>query len=200
MTTTADDLDLNNPRILIIGYGRHGKDTVADLMRTHYGLTYRSSSEFANEHIIFPALKDKYDYKTVEACFEDRSNHRKEWYDLISEYCDMDPTRLGREIFDESDIYCGLRNKREFHAIRNAGIFDLCVWVDRSDHLPPEDESSNSLKQWMADYTIDNNGSEDDLIINVRSFMDNLLGRDTDTMTINTTATSPQTHLTLVTD
>jgi hypothetical protein len=192
------DLDnMPNPRIMIIGYGRHGKDTVADILQTHYGLTFRGSSEFCAENVIFPVLKDRYGYKTVAECFEDRSNHRKEWYDLISEYCDMDPTRLSREIFDQSDIYCGLRNKREFHAARNAGIFDISIWVDRSDHLPPEDKSSNNLEQWMADFTIDNNGTLDDLIINVRSFMDNLLGRDTEVLTIDTSKPS---HLTLVTD
>jgi hypothetical protein len=32
----------------------------------------------------------------------------------------------------------GLRNKKEFFAMQNTGVFDYAIWVDRSDHLPPE--------------------------------------------------------------
>jgi len=161
-------------KILIIGYGRHGKDTVAEYLRDKYGLTFKSSSMHCAENAVFPALKDMYGYKTVEECFADRSNHRKEWYDLISKYCEKDPSRIGREIFEVSDMYCGLRNKREFHSIRNNGIVDVVVWVDRSDWLPPEDESSNTLKPWMADYIIDNNRDIDELYRNVDDLMRHL--------------------------
>jgi len=74
---------------------------------------------------------------------------------------------LGREIFKEHDIYCGLRNKREFHAMRNTSVFDYAIWVDRSDHLPEEAKTSMSLEQWMADFTIDNNGTLEELQFNV---------------------------------
>jgi hypothetical protein len=161
-------------KILIIGYGRHGKDTVAEYLRDKYGLTFKSSSMHCAENAVFPALKDMYGYKTVEECFADRSNHRKEWYDLISKYCESDPSRIGREIFEVSDMYCGLRNKREFHSIRNNGIVDVVIWVDRSDWLPPEDESSNTLKPWMADYIIDNNRDIDELYRNVDDLMRHL--------------------------
>lgn len=164
-------------KILIIGYGRHGKDTVAEYLRDKYGLTFKSSSMHCAENAVFPALKDMYGYKTVEECFADRSNHRKEWYDLISKYCEKDPSRIGREIFEVSDMYCGLRNKREFHSIRNNGIVDVVVWVDRSDWLPPEDESSNTLKPWMADYIIDNNRDIDELYRNVDDLMRRLNDR-----------------------
>lgn len=154
-------------KILIIGYGRHGKDTVAEYLRDHYGLTFKSSSMHCAENAVFPALRDIYGYSTVEECFADRSNHRTEWYDLISEYCESDPARIGREIFEVSDIYCGLRNKRELHAIRNNGLVDVAIWVDRSDLLPPEDKTSNTLKPWMADFVIDNNGTLEQLYRNI---------------------------------
>jgi hypothetical protein len=56
-----------------------------------------------------------------------------------------------------------LRNKGEFHAMRNTGVFDYAIWVDRSDHLPQEDKSSMTLEPWMSDYVIDNNGTLADL-------------------------------------
>jgi len=75
--------------------------------------------------------------------------------------------RLGRNLFAQNQIYCGLRNKREFFAMQNEEIFDYAIWVDRTDHLPKEDPKSMSIEQWMCDYTIDNNGDLDRLQKNV---------------------------------
>ena len=160
-------------KILIVGHGRHGKDTMAEYLQDNYGLTYNSSSEFCSENVVFPVLKNLYGYKTHEEAFADRHNHRAEWYDLISGYCKNDPSRLGKEIFRVSDIYCGLRNKREFHSLRNQCVFDYSVWVDRSDHLPPEPKESNSIEQWMCDYTIDNNADLQELYNNIDDFANN---------------------------
>ena len=154
-------------KLLIIGYGRHGKDTVSEYMAKKYNMKYNSSSWHCAANVCYPALKRKYKYKSVKECFDDRSNHRAEWYDLISAYCDDDHARIGREIFSFSNIYCGVRNKREFRAIRNNGLYDYSIWVDRSDHLPPEDPSSNTLSEFMADFTIDNNGTLDQLYKNI---------------------------------
>lgn len=163
------------PKLLIIGHGRHGKDTVCDILKSHYNFSFRSSSEFCAEKFIYKELKDKYNYKTFIECYNDRHNHRSEWYDMIHDYCSLDHARLGREIFAEHDIYCGLRNKAEFHAMRNTGVFDHAIWVDRSDHLPCEDRSSMTLEIWMADYVIDNNGSLVDLERNTKALMNFIL-------------------------
>lgn len=152
-----------NPRLLIVGHGRHGKDTVCEILRDKYGFTFESSSKFCSKKFIFNKIKDFHGYATEEECYNDRHNHRELWYTLISTYCKKDPARLGREIFQEFDIYCGLRNKREFHSMRNQGVFDYVIWVDRSEHLPPEPIESMSLETWMADFVIDNNGTLEDL-------------------------------------
>jgi hypothetical protein len=55
--------------------------------------------------------------------------------------------------------------------MRNTGVFHYAIWVDRSDHLPPEPKSSMSLEQWMADYTLDNNGTLAELEFNVEQLM-----------------------------
>ncbi len=162
---------ITRPKILILGYGRHGKDTVAEYLQSQHNFTFNSSSLFCAENVVFPVLSKVYCYASVDECFADRHNHRTEWFQLISEYCSEDPARLGREIFKVSDVYCGLRNKREFHSLHNQKIFDVSIWVDRSDHLPPEDKSSNNIEQWMADYTIDNNGSLSNLFRNVEDLL-----------------------------
>lgn len=163
------------PKLLIIGHGRHGKDTVCEILKTQYNYNFRSSSDFCAERFIYKELKDKYGYTSYEQCFNDRHNRRSEWFDMIHAYCADDHARLGREIFEENEIYCGLRNKAEFHAMRNTNVFDYAVWVDRSDHLPMEDRSSMTLEIWMADYVIDNNGTLADLQRNTTQLMQNLL-------------------------
>jgi len=147
------------PKLLIIGHGRHGKDTVCEILRDQFGFRFQSSSEFCARQFIYQELAPKYGYTSYEQCYADRHNHRAEWFDMIYNYCREDNARLGREIFAEYDIYCGLRNRAEFHAMRNTGVFDHCIWVDRSNHLPPENANSMNLEIWMADYVIDNNGT-----------------------------------------
>lgn len=158
-------------KLLVIGHGRHGKDTVCEILRNQYGYSFESSSQFCSRLFIYDLLKEKYNYASEEACYLDRHNHRAEWYNAICDYNVPDAARLGREIFKTHDIYCGLRNKREFFAMKNTGVFDYAIWVDRSDHLPTESKDSMSLEQWMADYTIDNNGSLEELEFNVHQLM-----------------------------
>lgn len=164
-------------RILVIGHARHGKDTVSEMLRDDYGFSFTSSSMFCAERVIFPALKDQYGYRTVEQCFHDRGNHRKEWYDLIRAFNSPDAAALGRAIFAEHGVYCGLRHHAEFNALRNAGEFDVSIWVDGSERHPPEDRSSCSVEPWMADYVLDNNGDLDDLRRNLSVFMGTILRR-----------------------
>jgi hypothetical protein len=158
-------------KLLVIGHGRHGKDTVCEMLRDKYGYSFESSSKFCSKLFIYDQLKEKYGYSDEEACYADRHNHRTEWYNAICDYNEPDASRLGREIFQAHDIYCGLRNKREFHAMKNTGVFDYAIWVDRSDYLPEESPSSMSLKQWMADYTIDNNGTLAELEFNLEQLI-----------------------------
>lgn len=189
--STAPELPVRQvlPKVLVLGHGRHGKDTVCERLRDVYGFRFTSSSEFCAEHVVMPkidrlmaneemrqSLNYPPRYGSVQECFDDRSNHRAFWFDAISEYCAEDPARLGREIFEEHDVYCGLRNKREFNGLNNVGGFDVCIWVDASDRLPPEDASSCTVEPWMADFVIDNNGTEAQLRDNVDALIKRLLG------------------------
>jgi hypothetical protein len=162
---------MNKLKLLIIGHGRHGKDTVCEILRDKYNYSFESSSRFCSKRFIYNDLKEKYGYANEEECYADRHNHRAEWYDAICAYNVPDPARLGREMFNAYDIYCGLRNKKEYHAMRNTEVFDYAIWVDRSDYLPLEAKDSMSLEQWMADYTIDNNGTLEDLQFNIDQLM-----------------------------
>jgi hypothetical protein len=115
------------------------------------------------------------EYGNAEECFDDRHNYRTEWYDAIRAFNRPDASALGRAIFEEHDVYCGLRSKAELNALRNAGVVNYIIWVDRSEHAPIEPAESCTVEPWMADYVIDNNGSLDDLEFNVDQLMMRLL-------------------------
>lgn len=163
------------PKLLIVGHGRHGKDTVCDILKNQYNFSYESSSRFCCQLFIFRELQPKYGYADEAECYADRHNHRTEWYTMIHDYCRDDLARLGKDIFAAHNIYCGLRNRREFHAMRNQSVFDYCIWVDRLDHLPPENSSSMSIEPWMSDFVIDNNADLARLQKNTDDLMQTIL-------------------------
>jgi len=150
-------------KLMIIGHGGHGKDEVADLIAGRLHLRSIASSLFCAQKFIYDALKDKYGYRNLFECFNDRRNHRAEWYDLICEYNSEDPCRMMKELYQEYDIYTGLRSRREFEAGKKEGLFDLVIWVDGSKREPPEDPSSMDLTEDDADVVIPNNGTLEEL-------------------------------------
>lgn len=139
-------------KLLIIGYGRHGKDTVAELLE-ELGWSYLSSSLHCAERAVRPAMEAiGIDYASTAECFADRANHRAFWKHAIAEY-NTPKDRLIKEILSEADIYVGLRCRKEFEAGRH--LFDKVIWVDRSVKLPPD--PSCDLRPWDADMIVDNN-------------------------------------------
>jgi hypothetical protein len=147
------------PKLLIIGNARHGKDTLAELLRDHFGLKFMSSSQAAADIFIFDTLKDKYNYKTSEECFEDRVNHRVEWYDMICEYNKDDKAKLAKGILENTDCYVGMRSRYEIEESIKQGLFDLIIWVDASERLPLESADSFDIDISCADIIITNNTS-----------------------------------------
>jgi len=146
-------------RLLIIGHGRHGKDSVGDLLRARHGLRSVSSSEFAAQHSVFPLVADL--YPDWRAAYEDRHAHRDLWFHAIRAYNLRPGPMLAEQILEAHDIYTGMRSRAEFE--RSRALFDLVVWVDASDRLPPEPGGSMELCAGDADWVIDNNGAADAL-------------------------------------
>lgn len=160
-------------KVMVIGHARHGKDTVGELLKKNYGLSFTSSSLFCADKVMIPAFNrilevdsgsgPKPLYASVEECFEDRHNHRKFWHDEITAYCKGDLSRLAREILAVNDVYCGCRNDREFLQAKGEGVFNIALWVDASLRHKPEGRDSMKLERWMADEVVDNNGSVEEL-------------------------------------
>jgi len=152
-------------KIMVIGHARHGKDTVGELLKKHYVLSFTSSSMFCAARIMKPAFEEKKGlvYESVQECFEDRVNHRAFWHDEIAAYAENDLSILVREIFAANDVYCGCRNDREFLQAKGEGLFQLSLWVEAGLRHKPESRDSMKLKQWMADAVVDNNGTIEQL-------------------------------------
>lgn len=134
-------------KLLILGSARHGKDTVAELLKKNFGLPFQSSSLAASELFIYDALKEKYGYQSHEECFADRGNHRSEWYRLIKEYNDKDKTKLARSILSKNDVYVGMRERSEVQACREQKLFHLIVGV-YDPRKPEENKNSFNINLW----------------------------------------------------
>jgi len=147
----------NNIRLNIVGSARHGKDTLAEILNEHFGLKFISSSQACADIFIYDALKDKYGYKTPEECFDDRVNHRSEWYQMICDYNKDDKAKLAKEILKYNNTYVGMRNHDEIEECRKQGLFDLIIWVDASERLPKEDSTSFNITKADADIIVENN-------------------------------------------
>lgn len=141
-------------RLLIIGFGRHGKDSVGDILRDKYGLRSVSSSEFAARKAVFPLVSDL--YPDCRAAYDDRHAHRELWFHAIRAYNLRPGPMLADQILVDHDIYTGMRSRAEFERSRQS--FDLVIWVDASHRLPPEPAGSMELIADDAGWIIDNNG------------------------------------------
>jgi hypothetical protein len=149
------------PKIFVIGHGRHGKDTVGEMIQDICGLTFESSSMFCAEHVVTPWLADLgITYDSLDACYEDRINHRVEWYNAIRAFNEGNEARLASAIFDKYDMYVGIRSRIEFLAAR--GLSDLSIWVEASERVPQVDPTCKILST-DCDIIVDNNGTEEEL-------------------------------------
>jgi dephospho-CoA kinase len=151
------------PTILIIGHGRHGKDTVAEYFADTFDMTYKSSSQAAAEIFIYDELKDSYGYKNFNECYEDRVNRRSEWYQMITKYNSGDRAKLAKGILVNNQCYVGMRDRDEITECIRQGIFDIIIWVDASKRYPQESSDSFNIDVSCADFIIDNNGTLDEL-------------------------------------
>ncbi len=116
-------------KILVLGHGRHGKDTVAAILRDEYVLSFISSSEACAEVLkpVLDLLHGERDH------FAERHDHRELWKRLISLYNAADPSALAKHILSKCDMYVGMRSAREYAASRH--LFDFILWVDASPRV-----------------------------------------------------------------
>jgi len=153
-------------KVLILGHGRHGKDTVAEILEHTHGLTFQSSSRAACEIFIFKELcRSGFDYEDIEECYNDRHNHRELWKDMITRYNPPeDKAKLCRGILARNDCYVGMRCQLEYEASRD--LFDHVIWVDAMKRHPKDPTMMIQRDESMI--VVDNNSTLENLKLTVQ--------------------------------
>lgn len=130
---------MNNPRLLVIGPCRHGKDTVAEMLSKRLNLKFESSSLAALD-VIQPLLTEVTGITCKDELFAKRHESKFIWKEAISLYNAVDKTALANLIFKHrnNDIYVGMRKLDEFRACEVEWMFDEVIYVDASKRVTTE--------------------------------------------------------------
>lgn len=140
--------------ILVIGHGRHGKDTFAAVLCELLPyLKFTSSSAFFAEYLYYRDLF--HEYESVEECYADRVNRRELWRDAMAKYNEKDPSKLAQDILEVSNVYVGMRTKREFEAAKS--LFNYIFYVDAMPRLHYIDSTFEIMYDKKTMILIDNN-------------------------------------------
>lgn len=162
-------------KLLILGHGRHGKDTVAEILNRRYGLSFTCSSD-AGLTKIFPALKYIKGYETEEQAKADKFNNRLLWKELICLLNAFDKTALLKHILSMSDIYVGMRCKFEYEETIKQKLVDRVIWVDASSRSPVDPSLTIDFDPSTM-YYLDNNGDKEELEKNVSNMIEFFVSR-----------------------
>lgn len=167
-------------KTLILGQGRHGKDTVAEILRDEFGLSFQSSSSAALD-AIWPALESSRGFTCKEFAYNERHDDRQLWYELIKLLNYSDKSTLCREILSNNDLYVGMRDNEEYEASKH--LFDIILYVDASDRVKVLDPTMRIPYNEDSMIKIDNNGTEKELKAKVIELGDKYVtGRKTTTV------------------
>lgn len=164
--------------IVIIGHKNHGKDEVADALvlalkdRHDIEITFKTTSEIANEEFVFDCLKDEFNYKDLKECHVDRDNHRPIWFRLISLFNRKNKAEFVKLVLSKYGVYAGLRCILELREARKQKLFDFLIAVDATDRLPEEPKSSFTIPLTEAEFILDNNGTIEELRPKVNELAD----------------------------
>ena len=151
------------PHLLIVGHGRHGKDTFAELIAKVCNLSFESSSTNVQEIVwkIWGCGK----YPSFEAMVNDGENPGKRaiWAEVVNAYNTPDKSKTSQDMIDRgSNMYVGMRRKDELEASKAKGMYDLIIWVDACKRLPVEDPNAMDITQTDCDWFVDNNTISED--------------------------------------
>lgn len=164
------------PKIMVMGYKGHGKDTVCEMLRDNHGYKFESSSYFALHNCgLYEILKGRHGYKTAQECYLDRDNHRPEWHQLIKDFNTQDLAKMGRMIYADNDIYCGIRDDEELGELEYEGLIDFKIWVDSSARgKPSENRDSCKVSAEDSDIILENFGSLKDLKVTISQIVEDI--------------------------
>lgn len=157
-----------NKRILVVGFGRAGKDASAFLLQNITGIPYAGSTSWSAKEIVAKKLG-----MHAQVCWENRHSNREHWKSICDGLRVDDQTLLIRLALasvneDKSSglisgwrgIVAGVRDRLELEAAKNEKIFDHILWIARPN-IPPDPTVTFSAMD--CDEIIFNDGDIDDL-------------------------------------
>lgn len=147
-------------KIVIIGHGECGKDSVANAISSRYGLSFKGSISWYMKAHVAKELE-----VSEMTAWDSRRDNRHLWRDSIDAYREGDPARIIRECFKLADIVTGVRPAEEMESALAEGLIDCVIWVERNVPIDPTLE----LNKEVADVIIDNTGSLADMYLAVHN-------------------------------
>lgn len=116
-------------RLLIVGWGRSGKDEAAGFFNDHLGLPYAGSTSWAALPLM-AVLQNLH----PQLAWERRHANRQFWKDSCDEFRKNEPTLLMERAFrvtPHGRVVTGIRDKVEIDAAKEAKLFRNIIWIDR---------------------------------------------------------------------
>lgn len=165
-------------KIMVLGHKDHGKTTVAELLRNHFGFSFTDTTNKVL-HITKKYLKDTGGTDDDVALFDlkyatDKDSVREVMKKALREYTKDDPARLIRDQFISCDIYAGCRSQTEFDAAKD--LIDLTLWV--KDDRKLENDSTMDIQFTEGMIELNNSGSIMQLERNIKGVLHELAGID----------------------
>jgi hypothetical protein len=149
-----------SPTIAILGRGRAGKDTAGEWFGSYTDLVYTGSTSMPLCMLI--ATKKNI---PLDVCWKSRHAEREYWYNFANELRANDPTLLARISLELGDMVIGLRDDFELQACKDAGLFDLVIWIERDVPVDPTLKFDSSA----CDIIIENNTTIPELHIKLQN-------------------------------
>lgn len=114
-------------KLLLVGWGRAGKDCAAEFMNDHLGLPYAGSTSWAALPLMATFLNVH-----PQTAWEHRHENRQLWKDTCDGFRAKEgPLFLVRRALESGQVVTGVRGKSEIVAARESGWFRHIVWIER---------------------------------------------------------------------
>jgi len=155
-------------RILVVGYGRCGKDASAFLLQNITGIPYAGSTSWSAKELVAKKMG-----MHPQVCWENRHANRERWKSICDGLREEDQTLLIRLALasvneDKSSgllagwrgIVAGVRDGKELFAAKAENLFHHIIWIDRPG--TPVDPTV-TFEDFDCTSVIVNDGDIDDL-------------------------------------
>jgi len=126
-----------NKRILVVGYGRAGKDTAAFMLEKITHLPYAGSTSWSAKELVAKKLG-----MHPQVAWETRHKNRELWKSICDDLRKLDQTLLIRlalaSVNEDNGLYAGwsgivtgVRDRAELFEAKMKRIFHHIIWIDR---------------------------------------------------------------------